>query len=350
MKRNAIARLIVYSLVALVLTGILVTGILGNGFVFHISESHGTVVQNEAHVEATPGIDLEINWVAGHVTIKRENVDRIYFRETADGEIKRPMTYHYEGDTLELNHSRSSVFFGFNKVQEKNLVVVVPMDWNCGELSIDGADLTIDVMDLAAREVSIDGAGTYLNFHGNVDQVEINGAGCEIQLSCQNKPQSISIDGAGCVLSLTLPENCGFQVEMDGLGCEFSTELSCSKHEGIYFSGDGYCQIEVSGMGCEVTILEAEPGDAAYKVQCGDDFTASLLLETPEGEYTPGTIIRLKTGILTDVDLELYVNGRFVCKQMEAFSSDGTNYWEFYFTMPDEAAIIQFKTVDGILR
>lgn len=62
MKQNAIARLIVYSLVAMVLTGILVTGILGNGFVFHISESHGTVVQYEAHVEATPGIDLEINW------------------------------------------------------------------------------------------------------------------------------------------------------------------------------------------------------------------------------------------------------------------------------------------------
>lgn len=257
MKRNAIARLIVYSLVALVLTGILVTGILGNGFVFHISESHGTVVQYEAHVEAISGIDLEINWVAGHVTIKRENVDRIYFRETADGEIKHPMTYHYEGDTLELNHSRSSVFFGFNKVQEKNLVVVVPMDWYCGELSIDGATLTIDVMDLAAREVSIDGAGTYLNFRGNVDQVEINGAGCEIQLSCQNKPQSISIDGAGCVLSLTLPEGCGFRTEADGLGCELNTELPYRKQDGAYLSGDGHCQIDVDGLGCEVSIYHA---------------------------------------------------------------------------------------------
>ena len=349
MKRNAIARIIVYSLLALVLTGVLIAGLLSK-FVVNVDSSSGIVVNHEACVEAKSGINLEINWAAGHVTIKRENVDRIYFRETADGEIKHPMTYSYVGDTLELNHNNQVVYFGFNKAQEKNLVVVVPVDWYCEELSIDGAGLVIDVIDLTVQELSIDGAGTYLNFRGSLDEADINGAGCEIQLVCQYKPQSLSMDGAGCTLALTLPTDCGFRLEMDGLGCELETDLSFRKQDGAYISGDGHCKINVDGLGCEVTVQEASSNNITYSVRCGDDFTASLLLETPDGQYTSGTIVRLKTEILTDVDLELYVNGKFVCKQTEVLPSDGANYWEFYFTMPEGTAIIQFKSVDGFRR
>lgn len=254
MKRNAIVRIVVYSLLALVLTGILVTGILANGFVFHVSGNDGIVVNYEAHVEAESGINLEINWAAGHVTIKRENVDRIYFRETADGEIRHPMTYNYVGDTLELNHSNVSVYFGINHPQEKNLVVVVPMDWKCGKLIINGASLDITLRDLKIEELEINGAGMNLTFFGWIKTVEIDGAGCTADLTCTNSVQSIQMDGAGCDLTVTLPEGSGFIVQMDGLGCSYSTDIASYRENGNIIYGDKSCEIEVDGIGCHVGV------------------------------------------------------------------------------------------------
>lgn len=254
MKRNAIARLIIYSLLALVLTGILAAGLLSNGYVFRIQSGSGIVVQYEAHVEANSGINLEINWAAGNVTIKREDVDRIYFRETADGEIKRPMTYNYVGDTLELNHSDTSFSFGINSAQEKNLVVVVPMGWKCGKLTINGASLDITLNDIKTTELEINGAGMNLTFFGWVKDVEIDGAGCTADLTCTSSVQSIQMDGAGCELKVTLPEGSGFVVEMDGLGCSYSSDIPSYREDGDIVYGDRSCQIEVDGLGCEVGV------------------------------------------------------------------------------------------------
>lgn len=356
MKRNAIVRIILYAILALVLTGILVTSILADSFVFSIGSgsNNGIEVEYESSVEAENGMTLEINWAAGNVVVKREeDVDRIIFRETADTEIKHPMTYSYVDDTLELNHSNVSISFGVNKPQnqKKNLVVVVPMDWKCEKLIINGAALDITLDDIKVEELEVDGAGMNIDFFGWVKSIEIDGAGCKADLTCTNSVQKIQMDGAGCDLTVTLPEESGFMVQMDGLACNYSTDIASYRENGNIVYGDQQCKIEVDGIGCHVGVyFGGMVPSAAYPVRCGDDFTASLLLETPAGEYAPGTIIRLKTDVLTDVDLELYVNGKFVCKQTEAFSSDGANYWEFYFTMPDEGAVIQFKTVDGIHR
>lgn len=256
MKRSAIIRIVLYSLLALVLTGILVTGILANGFVFSIGggSGDGIEVEYEASVEAESGITLEINWAAGKVVVKREDVDRIIFRETADKEIKHPMTYSYVGDTLELNHSNVSVYFGINNPQEKNLVVVVPMDWKGKKLIINGAALDITLRDLKIEELEIDGAGMNLIFFGWVKAVEIDGAGCKADLTCTNSVQSIQMDGAGCDLTVTLPEGSGFIVQMDGLGCGYSTDIASYRENGNIVYGDQSCKIEVDGIGCHVGV------------------------------------------------------------------------------------------------
>jgi hypothetical protein len=121
-------------------------------------------------------------------------------------------------------------------------------------LEIDGAGLIIELRDVNIDELSINGAGCQMYLSGGVQEVGIDGAGCDITLNCTDRPKSIEVDGAGCVLSLTLPESCGFQLEMDGMGCELETDLLFTKGDGVYISGNGHCKIEVNGLGCEVSI------------------------------------------------------------------------------------------------
>ena len=109
MKRNAIVRIIVYSLLALVLTGMLVTGLMTN-FFNNISSGTVNVVNAEAEVNAEQVDNLQINWLSGNVVIKAEAVDRIILRETADNAIKKPMTYRCDNSTLEIDHSNQRIF------------------------------------------------------------------------------------------------------------------------------------------------------------------------------------------------------------------------------------------------
>lgn len=252
MKRNAIVRIIIYTILALTLTGILVAGLTENGFFF--GNGGGIAVNYEASVEAESAERIEINWAAGSIKIKREDVSRIIFREVADGSIKEQMTYRYTDGTLELNYSGQR--FGLNASQEKHLVVIVPLNWKGESIQINGAALTIDIIDLEIEELELDGASCYLNFSGCVDKVSIDGASANVVLNCGNRISEIDMDGAGCKLDITLPKECGFLVEMDGLGCDFHSDLSGIAQNGSYAYGDQHCKIDVDGLGCDVTIRE----------------------------------------------------------------------------------------------
>ena len=233
MTRNAIIRIIVYSLLALVLTGVLVTGLLTN-IVIDISSGTVNVVNTEAGIDAEQVRNLQINWLSGNIVLKAEDVDQIILRETAETTIKKPMTYRCENGTLEINYSSQRVFGPFYRPQEKNLVVIVPINWECQDMEIDGAGLEISINGLNIRDLSIDGAGVVMNVDGNIQDLDISGAGCEITLNCTDRPKSIELDGAGCVLDLTLPAECGFMLDMDGLGCELETQLSFRRDDGVY--------------------------------------------------------------------------------------------------------------------
>ncbi len=254
MKRNAIVRIVIFAMIALTLTGILAAGLTEDLFGFEISG--GTEVDYEASVEAEGAEKIEINWAAGAVRIKREDVDRIIFREVAEGTIKKKMVYRYTDNTLELNYSGK--YSGVNTAQKKDLVVIVPLNWSGKSIQINGAALTIDIVDITVDELEMDGADCVLNFRGSVNKVSIDGASAQVKLNCTNRISQIEMDGASCKLDATLPAGCGFRVDMDGLGCKFNSDLPGIAQNGHYSYGDQQCKIEVDGLSCEVRISAAE--------------------------------------------------------------------------------------------
>lgn len=260
MKRNAIARIIIYSILAVVLTIVLLAGILLNGFSINFGSSGGTTVDSETSIDVSGIKKLDIVWACGDVTIQVADTDQITFNETAPENCKYQMTYDVNGSTLELEYGspKISIGFGNNSMPWKDLLITVPKDWVCEELQIEGADLTIGIQHLTAREIDMDGAANNLEFVGSVDTVDIDGASNNIHLNCDSHPTLIDIDGASCELELILPKGCGFAVEMNGLSCDFSSELDYSVKNGQYIYGNGHTNVNVDGISCDVTITESD--------------------------------------------------------------------------------------------
>ena len=55
-------------------------------------------------------------------------------------------------------------------------------------------------------------------------------------------------------LDLTLPEDTGFSVDLDGMSCDFSSEFETTLRNGRHTYGDGHCRIDMDGMSSDVII------------------------------------------------------------------------------------------------
>ena len=249
MRRNAIVRIVIFALIALVLTGILMAG-LGGGL--YITEHHsGNVATGTVEIDPTRVSSLEIDWAAGTVTIKTGDTDKILISEEGEFDDRYAMLYEIDEGTLEIAHSTGTII---GSIPKKNLTVTVPVGWECRELDVDAAGVVVTVEDLTAGSVDLDGTGMELSYTGSFNTLGCDGAGCVLDIVSREDPDSIEIDGAGCDIELTLPEGCGFAANLDGLGCSFSCNEESSRRDGKYVYGNESCRIEADGLGVALSI------------------------------------------------------------------------------------------------
>lgn len=98
--------------------------------------------------------------------------------------------------------------------------------------------------------------------------------------------------------------------------------------------------IDSSSSGSTNTVLT--PPTGTYKVTVEDP--QNFVITMPKcNYYAPGEKVTLYTDVLTDVDLEMYVNGIFACTQTSVREND-RYIWKYSFTMPNEAVTVTFKT------
>lgn len=418
-KKDNKGKAVLHSLLIIPLLVLLIFAlVVGSGLRGEILRLHNsTTITGEISLPTDNIRNLSIEWAAGDIVITTADVDCITIREESGQEIRFPMAYSIEDETLTLSYSNQILL----KSPDKNLYVTVPEDWYCRELCLDAAAVDITITGLQVGTLELDGAATSLQFTGSAELVDIDGAATDITLNCTNHISSIDIDGASAKLQLTLPYNCGYRLDTDGIAIDFQSERTYQNVNGVYVCGNEHCKITVDGVSCQILIQESDqcnhqwndgetidvpgggqemvyecllcgetkttplecehqwgPGTpfvdtetgesgmaytclicgkttlatltaATYQATYVNNFTFDLLLEPLEEFYTCGQIVTLKTEILYDADLHLYVNGVFICSQTEAFSSDGSNYWEFHFTMPAGDVVIEFKAVEGFL-
>lgn len=283
MKTNAIVRIVLFSIAILVLLGILGVGLAAGMFmttglsIFNEEFSQPLVTgedTNSVSVDAASIRELEIEWVAGKITIMRQNTTQITVTEPTVTNDKYKMVCKQSGDTLKIQFSESDLnYIGIHSDLSKDLVITVPMDWVCEELDIDTAAATVEVSDMTLNNVDFDGASgicTFTNctvgnmeldtasgdvrFTGKLDSLKCNAMSANCEITVNNVPKRIDLESMSGDLDITLPEDCGFTVSMDGMSSDFSSDFQTTTTNGHYVHGDGSCRINVEAMSGDVTI------------------------------------------------------------------------------------------------
>lgn len=287
MKTNAIIRIILYSLAILVLLGILLAG-LGVGMYIVDFDNSVTDTRHNAsigekgtitHFDADEIRELEIEWVAGTITITPAgNTDQIHISESSVSDTKYQMVCKQSGDKITVEFSEEN-FSGFGKsINEnitKDLEILVPADWICKELDIDAASASLLVSDMVITKVDFDGASGICRFEnclveeidldtasgdiifsGTLDTLDVDAMSANCRVEVSNIPSRIDVDSMSGDLDLTLPEFCGFTVSLDTMSGGFSTDFKVSTaiDKKAIVHGDGACRIQVNAMSGDVAI------------------------------------------------------------------------------------------------
>lgn len=238
-------------------------------------EGAGLTDSSNTSVPANQVKKISVDWAAGRITVRAADVSEISFYET--GNSKYPMVWKLRDGKLDIDFCEDDIHFGLFNFGEKDLTILVPRDFSCEELEVDTASTTLEVSDLTIREVELDTASGVCRFRNcNISDLDVDTASGDVYLEgtlntldfdaasakftgvLSNTPSRLKVDSASGDLDLTLPEDTGFTVKMDGMSNGFTSDLPTTTRNGSHIYGDGRCLIEVDGMSSDVVIRKSE--------------------------------------------------------------------------------------------
>lgn len=280
MKRNAIIRIIAWTVSLVILVGLLVAGMNWfRPFGARMEKSEMLPVESSSRLGAATVIssdmqEIEIDWVSGNIRLVPANVSHIEVSESGEDTSKYPMICRQDGQTLKIEYCTNTIFGDLKNLKfSKDLTILVPMDWSGRALKVDAASAKLSVQDLTIREVDVDTASGECQFHncavedldidtasgdvyfeGSLNKLDCDSASASVQAVLSNVPYEIDMDTASGTLELFLPEDAGFSAKMDTMSGKFDSTLDFIAKNGRYVRGNGACSIDMSSMSGGVTI------------------------------------------------------------------------------------------------
>lgn len=285
MKRNAIIRIILWSLTLVVLLTA-----LGWGMSYSLPARKGWNIADATEVDATESPvefpadslnygtsagdirSIQVDWVSGNIRIEPTDIDHIRVSEAAAHKNAEAMLCRKEGDTLKISYRRGDIA-SLKGIGTKDLTIQVPKGWACQKLEVDAASPKISVQGLTVDEVSLDTAGGESRFEdctlgkleadtasgnlyltGALDELEFDSASGGVEAELDNVPSEISMDTASGSMLLTLPKDASFTASLDTMTGKFQSEFETTRSGNGYLCGDGGCKIEMESMSGGLTV------------------------------------------------------------------------------------------------
>lgn len=293
-KGSSVLRVLIISITVILGLSILVGGILaaifavkGPEIIGEITDGLGIEVNlgdtaldgttaSAGSVSADEVSQIEIEWAAGSITIIPGDTETIDFSETAGLSPEDQLIWKQSGSTLQIQFCKPKIHVGISIADlNKDLVITVPQDWACENLQIEAASAEVNVQSLnidnfdfdgasgqcilencQIDEVDLDTASGTIFLHGTVNYLDCDAASANCCLVLENTPKRIEVDSASGDLEISLPQDCGFTVSMEGLSGNFSSDFPTTFKNGKHLYGDGSCRIDISALSGSVIIRE----------------------------------------------------------------------------------------------
>lgn len=247
---------------------------------------------------------ISVDWVSGEITVKSAEVEEISFYES--GSSRYPMVWKLKDNKLDIDYCEDNLHFGLFNIDDKDLTILVPKDWTCDELELDTASTALRVSDMTIREVEVDSASGICRFQncnimdldvdtasgdvyleGSLNTLDFDAASAKFTGVLYNTPSRMKVDSMSGDLDLTLPEDTGFTVKMDGMNNGFTSDFPTTMRNNSHVCGDGRCFIEVDGMSSDVTIRRSDSLPVTEALPTESSETKSLLPSAAEVPTAP---------------------------------------------------------------
>lgn len=285
MKTSAIIRIVVYALVFIILLGILLSGIVAGELLSKLSigttHANGSI-ERVGSVTASEIRELDIEWVAGSITIQTGDTDEITFSENGGLDDSDKMVWKQSGNMLSIQFCKPKLFFGFNfgihSNYSKDLVITIPDDWQAWELNIDSVSAKIDISNLnterlyltnvsgpctltncIATDVEVETVSGRVDYSGSLLTLNLGSVSADCKLELDAGARDINMECVSGDLTLYLPEAQGFTAKIDGVSGDITTDFATTTSGGTHTYGDGSCSIECECVSGDIIIRKALP-------------------------------------------------------------------------------------------
>lgn len=245
MKKST--RIVLVILLCLLLIAISVRGNFSiNGYTY---DNAGRYTAGDAEITAkVEAIDL--SWIAGKVTIARHDGESILLSESASRKLKTAEQLHWllEGDTLYVKYVRSGARTSNSLDKELTLLLPGDMPLDSMQLAVVSADIRAELPPADALTVqSVSGAAEVaLSKTATARITTVSG---DVLLRCAAAPDSIDLESVSGNAAIHLPEDAGFEADLDSVSGKVSGSLLEGREgKGPFTAGDGACRIRMDSV------------------------------------------------------------------------------------------------------
>lgn len=291
MKRNAIARIIIWSLVAVLLTSLLVVGISSSPSSFFSGDwslgGIGVTYKNSALYNVGGGTvtdefqSIKVNWTNGKINIEAYDGEDTVISETEVAEKENKLRWRVEDGVLKIQQMAAGMRFGLKQTPKKTLTVKIPSnvaeglkavtsDSVSAEVTITGISasdkIEIDTVsgganlkNIRTEKLDIDTVSGSIKAAGEFTELESDSVSGDVTVSSATPLKKLDCDSTSGNIRLTIPKNSGFTLKADTVSGDISCGLpTVSESKNRRVCGDGSADFETDTVSGDLIITSAE--------------------------------------------------------------------------------------------
>ena len=291
MKRNAIARIVIWSLVAVLLTSLLVVGISSSPSSFFSGDwSLGTIgvtYKNSALYNVGGGTvtdefqSIKVNWTNGKINIEAYDGEDTVISETEVAEKENKLRWRVEDGVLKIQQMAAGMRFGLKQTPKKTLTVKIPSnvaeglkavtsDSVSAEVTITGISasdkIEIDTVsgganlkNIKTEKLDMDTVSGSIKAAGEFTELESDSVSGDVTVSSATPLKKLDCDSTSGNIRLTIPKNSGFTLKADTVSGDISCGLpAVSESKNRRVCGDGSADFETDTVSGDLIITSAE--------------------------------------------------------------------------------------------